>query len=98
MPYSFYAHFRDRCYDLSTDDNFGAFITFSILLNTLFMSMEFHGASEGHRYVLEVANMVFTILFTAEMAIKLVGMGICNYSHDGYNKFDAFIVIFTDAF
>ena len=59
------------------------------------MSMEFHGASESYMQALDDANLFFTILFTVEMVVKLIGFGFRNYSTDGYNNFDLFIVVFS---
>ncbi|GMH71770.1 hypothetical protein TrST_g6815 [Triparma strigata] len=93
--YRWYAEFRDASYVLGTDENFGTIVTLAILVNTLFMSMEFHGASESHRQMLEEANWFFTILFTFELVVKSIGMGICNYLADPYNSFDASVVTFS---
>ncbi|GMH51784.1 hypothetical protein TrLO_g993 [Triparma laevis f. longispina] len=93
--YKWYAEFRDACYTFGTNENFGTIVTLAILVNTLFMSMEFHGASESHRKMLEEANWFFTILFTFELVVKSIGMGVCNYLADPYNSFDASVVTFS---
>lgn len=38
--------------------------------------------------------MVFTILFAIEMVLKLMGYGLVKYVKDGFNVFDAIVVIF----
>ena len=43
--------------------------------------------------ILEGANSAFTILFAGEMVLKLTGMGFKNYVKDGFNDFDAIIVV-----
>lgn len=40
------------------DPLFDMFITFCILVNTLFLSLEYHGMNENFRVALAVGNMV----------------------------------------
>ena len=40
------------------------------------------------------ANEILTCIFTLEMLIKLLGLGIKEYVKDGFNDFDAIIVVF----
>ncbi len=42
---------------------------------------------------LSVTNIIFTVLFTSEMIVKLVGLGLKSYVKDGFNDFDAIIVM-----
>ena len=44
--YLFFARSRDAAYHLSKNDELETFITVTILFNTLFMSLEFHGADQ----------------------------------------------------
>lgn len=39
--------------------------------------------------------MVLTLFFTAEMVVKILGMGLRRYAKDQMNIFDAFIVILS---
>jgi hypothetical protein len=43
--------------------------------------------------VVELSNMVFSIIFSAEMVLKLAAYGLVKYVSDGFNVFDGFIVI-----
>lgn len=45
--------------------------------------------------VLAQANMAFTLLFTAEMVAKLVGLGPWAYLTDAWSLFDALVVAFS---
>ena len=45
--------------------------------------------------VLELFNEFFTWIFFLEMILKLIGLGWSNYKQDGYNIFDAVIVIIS---
>lgn len=42
---------------------------------------------------LETANNYFTIIFTIEMIVKLLGLGIKSYVSDNFNLFDGTLVI-----
>ncbi|XP_030435337.1 sodium channel protein type 2 subunit alpha isoform X8 [Gopherus evgoodei] len=67
-------------------------ITICIVLNTLFMAMEYYPMTEHFHNVLSVGNQVFTGIFTAEMVLKLIAMDPYYYFQVGWNIFDAFIV------
>ncbi len=43
--------------------------------------------------VLEISNMVFTSLFSLEMLLKLMALGLFGYIKNPYNGFDSVIVI-----
>jgi hypothetical protein len=40
----------------------------------------------------EVLNLVFTAVFTFELVIKIIALGIRPFLRDGFNIFDALIV------
>lgn len=42
---------------------------------------------------MQTLNQIFSWVFTAEMIIKLIGLGAKEYVRDTFNLFDAFIVI-----
>uniref|UniRef100_A0A8D0G1S3 Sodium channel protein n=1 Tax=Sphenodon punctatus TaxID=8508 RepID=A0A8D0G1S3_SPHPU len=70
-------------------------ITICIVLNTLFMSMEHYPMSHQFRSVLQVGNLVFTGIFTAEMVLKIIALDPYSYFQVGWNIFDAIIVSFS---
>mmetsp|Transcript_12187 Transcript_12187/g.18831 ORF Transcript_12187/g.18831 Transcript_12187/m.18831 type:complete len:342 (+) Transcript_12187:637-1662(+) len=75
---------------------FNALITFIIVLNTIALSMEKypeHDPNTTTARILTVGNLVFTIIFTIEVILKLIGLGVRGYSSDTFNLFDAFIVM-----
>jgi hypothetical protein len=64
-----------------------------ILANTLIMAADHYNESEDFYRGLYYANMVLTILFVGEMLIKIFGLGFKDYLKDGFNIFDAIIII-----
>ncbi|XP_030053995.1 sodium channel protein type 5 subunit alpha isoform X2 [Microcaecilia unicolor] len=67
-------------------------ITICIVLNTLFMSLEYHKMSEEFSNMLTVGNQVFTGIFTAEMIFKIIALDPYYYFQQGWNIFDSIIV------
>ncbi|ELW47112.1 Sodium channel protein type 3 subunit alpha [Tupaia chinensis] len=67
-------------------------ITICIVLNTLFMAMEHYPMTDQFSSVLNVGNLVFTGIFTAEMILKIIAMDPYYYFQEGWNIFDGIIV------
>ncbi|RUS89209.1 hypothetical protein EGW08_003019, partial [Elysia chlorotica] len=70
-------------------------ILLAILLNTLSMAVEHHNQPELLTLILEYSNIVFCVLFGAEMAFKILSYGVFGYISNGFNVFDSFIVILS---
>ncbi|XP_075340375.1 sodium channel protein type 2 subunit alpha-like [Odontesthes bonariensis] len=67
-------------------------ITICIVLNTLFMALEHYPMTDEFNTMLTVGNLVFTVIFTAEMVLKLIAMDPYYYFQQGWNIFDGVIV------
>ncbi|XP_031748744.1 sodium channel protein type 2 subunit alpha isoform X3 [Xenopus tropicalis] len=67
-------------------------ITICIVLNTLFMAMEHYPITDEFAGALNVGNLVFTGIFTAEMVFKLIALDPYYYFQVGWNIFDGVIV------
>lgn len=83
---------------LVKNHKFELFISGCIVANTFFLALEYHGMPPWHRQMLSIAEVVFTIVFTVEMFLKIIGLGgLVNYlfKSDGskWNQFDCFIVV-----
>ena len=63
------------CNHLSLSEKFGNFVLFVIILNTAVLSLQWPGIDEGLVEKLNLINLVFTIFFSAEMVVKLIGLG-----------------------
>ena len=66
-----------------------------IFLNVLFMCMRHYNQGVVMDSFLETSNLIFTIAFTVEAVVKLVGLGPCSYFRAGWNNFDVFLVILS---
>ncbi|KAM9850463.1 LOW QUALITY PROTEIN: sodium channel, voltage-gated, type I-like, alpha [Aulostomus maculatus] len=67
-------------------------VTLCIVLNTLFMAMEHYPMTKSFNNMLGVGNVVFTVIFTAEMVLKIIALDPYHYFQEGWNIFDAIIV------
>ena len=76
---------------------FQRFILFCILVNTFSMGIEFHDQPELLTKIVEISNLVFSVIFMVEMVLKLLAYGLFRYISDGFNVFDGVIVLFSTA-
>ncbi|XP_074996976.1 sodium channel protein type 5 subunit alpha-like [Calonectris borealis] len=67
-------------------------ITVCIVMNTLFMALEHNNMSENFKSMLNVGNLVFTGIFTAEMILKIIALDPYYYFQQRWNIFDSIIV------
>ncbi|XP_075411700.1 sodium channel protein type 5 subunit alpha isoform X2 [Tenrec ecaudatus] len=70
-------------------------ITMCIVLNTLFMALEHYNMTTEFEEMLQVGNLVFTGIFTAEMTFKIIAFDPYYYFQQGWNIFDSIIVILS---
>ncbi|KAL6065361.1 hypothetical protein STEG23_005991, partial [Scotinomys teguina] len=70
-------------------------ITMCIVLNTLFMALEHYNMTVEFEEMLQVGNLVFTGIFTAEMTFKIIALDPYYYFQQGWNIFDSIIVILS---
>jgi hypothetical protein len=67
-----------------------------IIANTFCLSMDKYPIRDQTEIDnLQLANQVFTFLFTAEVLIKLVGLGFKNFFSQSFNRFDFVIVMIS---
>ncbi|XP_066487470.1 sodium channel protein type 5 subunit alpha-like isoform X4 [Tiliqua scincoides] len=67
-------------------------ITLCIVMNTLFMAMDHYKMTKEFEEVLNIGNLVFTGIFTAEMVFKIIALDPYYYFQQGWNIFDSIIV------
>ncbi|CAF1490715.1 unnamed protein product [Adineta ricciae] len=67
----------------------------AIIINTLSMSVEYHGQPQRLTNILEHVNYVFVALFTIEMILKILADGCWTYVKSPLNIFDCTIVIIS---
>ncbi|XP_065581500.1 muscle calcium channel subunit alpha-1-like isoform X9 [Artemia franciscana] len=85
--------FQYKMWWLVTSSYFEYIILIMILINTISLAMKFYGQPEAYTRALDVLNMIFTAVFTAEFILKLAGFRFKNYFSDPWNVFDFVIVL-----
>uniref|UniRef100_A0A8C8ST05 Sodium channel protein n=1 Tax=Pelusios castaneus TaxID=367368 RepID=A0A8C8ST05_9SAUR len=70
-------------------------ITLCIVLNTIFMALEHNNMTKKFKFMLNIGNMVFTGIFTAEMILKIIALDPYYYFQQRWNIFDSLIVILS---
>ena len=84
---------RKLAYD-AIESSLGQTLLFaSIVLNTLLLAIERHNMSDSMRSFIYFSNFVFTIVFSIEMCLKMLGLGLLGYLGDFMNLMDAVVVL-----
>jgi Ca2+-binding EF-hand superfamily protein len=86
-------YFKAQIFDVVSHPRFEISVMGCILLNCLMMAGTFHGEPEWWTVVQDVSNIIFTLLFTVEAALKMSAFGLYVYFTDGWCQFDLFVVI-----
>lgn len=73
-------------------ETFEGFIIFIIVINTIFMSIQYHGMNEDLEKAIDIVNWVCTFIFLLEMILKLIAFGFRGYVKSGWNIFDGLVV------
>ncbi|KAJ4921317.1 hypothetical protein JOQ06_022681 [Pogonophryne albipinna] len=70
------------------------YIMFALILgNTLTLAVQHYEQSKLFTSIMDILNMIFTVIFTFEMIIKLLALRVHHYFIDPWNSFDALIVV-----
>ena len=82
------------CFYIVNSPIFNGFILLVIVANTVVLSMDkFPEYDEKVQNIFSVMNLTFTIIFTVEVVIKIIGIGTRGFIADKFNIFDATIVL-----
>ncbi|XP_010782718.1 calcium channel, voltage-dependent, L type, alpha 1S subunit, b [Notothenia coriiceps] len=82
-----------RVWYIVTSCYFEYLMFFLIMLNTLCLGMQHCNQSNHVTKLSDILNMIFTVLFTVEMILKLMAFKARGYFGDPWNVFDFIIVI-----
>lgn len=86
-------NWRMPFYRLVLDPSFEKLIMICIILNVMVMCFHSYPIKVWKKSALDGIDLFFTIVFTIEMVIKLIGLGPWQYVSDNWNKFDAIIIV-----
>ncbi|XP_068790277.1 sodium channel protein type 5 subunit alpha-like [Struthio camelus] len=68
-------------------------ITICIMVNTLFMALEYPGMPPAYARMICISDKVFTFIFTAEMVLKIIALDPYHYFQQKWNIFDSVVVM-----
>uniref|UniRef100_A0A803TT04 Voltage-dependent L-type calcium channel subunit alpha n=1 Tax=Anolis carolinensis TaxID=28377 RepID=A0A803TT04_ANOCA len=85
--------YQYKIWYIVTSSYFEYLMFFLITLNTVCLGMQHYNQSETMDHLSDVFNVVFTLLFTVEMILKLIAFKAKGYFGDPWNVFDFLIVI-----
>uniref|UniRef100_A0A8C2YK58 Sodium channel protein type 7 subunit alpha n=1 Tax=Chinchilla lanigera TaxID=34839 RepID=A0A8C2YK58_CHILA len=83
---------KDFVHRIIMDPFTDLFLTICIILNIFILAMEHYPMSEDTWSLLNIGNMIFVGIFTAEMILKIIAMHPYQYFQVGWNIFDSIIV------
>lgn len=75
--------------------SFTSLMTLVIIANAILLACDAAGTSADYDNSLNIANLVFVVIFTAEMVLKLLALGFRGYTRVPFNLFDGAIVIIS---
>uniref|UniRef100_A0A665X7W0 Voltage-dependent L-type calcium channel subunit alpha n=1 Tax=Echeneis naucrates TaxID=173247 RepID=A0A665X7W0_ECHNA len=85
--------YQYRVWYIVTSSYFEYLMFFLIMLNTLCLGMQHCNQSDHVTKLSDTLNLIFTVLFTVEMILKLMAFKARGYFGDPWNVFDFVIVI-----
>ncbi|KAJ0064214.1 hypothetical protein NL108_001542, partial [Boleophthalmus pectinirostris] len=85
--------YQYRVWYIVTSCYFEYLMFFLIMLNTLCLGMQHCNQSDHVTKLSDTLNLIFTVLFTVEMILKLMAFKARGYFGDPWNVFDFIIVI-----
>ncbi|KAM4609952.1 dihydropyridine-sensitive L-type skeletal muscle calcium channel subunit alpha-1-like [Polymixia lowei] len=85
--------YQYRVWYIVTSCYFEYLMFFLIMLNTLCLGMQHCNQSDHITKLSDTLNLIFTVLFTVEMILKLMAFKAKGYFGDPWNVFDFLIVI-----
>uniref|UniRef100_A0A3P8V5L0 Voltage-dependent L-type calcium channel subunit alpha n=1 Tax=Cynoglossus semilaevis TaxID=244447 RepID=A0A3P8V5L0_CYNSE len=85
--------YQYRVWYIVTSSYFEYLMFFLIMLNTLCLGMQHCNQSDHVTKLSDMLNLIFTVLFTVEMILKLMAFKARGYFGDPWNVFDFIIVV-----
>ncbi|KAM6338644.1 sodium channel protein type 5 subunit alpha-like [Podargus strigoides] len=64
-----------------------------IVVSTIFMALEYPDMPRNYQQVIFISDKVFTLIFAAEMILKIIALDPYNYFQQKWNIFDSIVVM-----
>jgi len=85
--------YQGKLFAIISNPTFETATLIMIAANSVVMAAEHYGQTESFTTKLDILNMVFVYLFTLELVLRLVALGLKRYFRDPWNCFDFSIVV-----
>lgn len=86
------------CFNIIMNRFFDAGIMFVILLNTVTLSLDkYPEFPDWTLNAVKILNYIFTAVFTIEVVLKMIGLGVKKFMIEKFNQFDLLIVLISYA-
>lgn len=86
---------RQRAFRLVQSSAFELGIMCAIVANAVVMMLEWHDSPRGYSLGVQALSYAFALVFCAEMMLKLTALGGRQYITNGWNAFDALLVVLS---
>ncbi|KAJ8047198.1 Voltage-dependent L-type calcium channel subunit alpha-1C [Holothuria leucospilota] len=83
---------RRLCRQAVKSQTFYWLVIVMVFLNTVIIGMEYHNQPPFLGQIQDTGNLLFVIIFTIEMLIKMYSLGMQGYFVSLFNRFDCFVV------
>uniref|UniRef100_UPI00398F13ED voltage-dependent T-type calcium channel subunit alpha-1I-like n=1 Tax=Pristiophorus japonicus TaxID=55135 RepID=UPI00398F13ED len=93
--YAAYSPIRLFIHTMCTSHYLDLFITFTICINVVTMSLEHYNQPKSLLISLKYCNYMFTTVFVLEAILKLVAFGLRRFFKDRWNQLDLAIVLLS---
>ncbi|XP_058513015.1 sodium channel protein type 11 subunit alpha [Ochotona princeps] len=70
-------------------------VTICIIINTVFLALEHHEMDTNFKTILNIGNLVFTIVFIVEMCLKIIAFDPYYYFRQCWNIFDCVVALLS---
>uniref|UniRef100_A0A1B6BZP2 Voltage-dependent L-type calcium channel subunit alpha n=1 Tax=Clastoptera arizonana TaxID=38151 RepID=A0A1B6BZP2_9HEMI len=85
--------FQYKVWWFVTSQPFEYTIFILIMINTITLAMKFHNQPPLYTKILDILNIIFSVVFALEFVFKLAAFRFKNYFGDAWNVFDFIIVL-----
>lgn len=82
-------------YKITRNHYWDFFFMLVIIANAILLGCEYHGMSADYAANLGLANLIFVILFSIEMILKILALGFRRYATNAFDVFDGLVVILS---
>lgn len=98
LPYDFpmtdkMREMRAQMRNIVENPYFSQFVIGLIVVNTITLAMDHYPIDTTFEDTLDAINFILTLMFTIEMFLKLIALGLLDYFKEPFNVFDMIIVI-----